>query len=114
MPQPKKHASPAARQAAYRRRTQGAHQADLLARGLPALPVIATMPGGRRWNAALSSARVLATTTLGEMEEYFQDRSEQWRESNRGAEHQDRTAAVEAALDALDEALEALEGGGTG
>ena len=43
MPQPRKHDTPAARQAAYRARTEAARSVQLAERGLPALPSIPTM-----------------------------------------------------------------------
>lgn len=101
MPQPKIHASAAARQAAYRARTEQARQAALMAKGLPPLPVIPTLPGWPRWNAALTTAQELIACTLSEMQDYFDDRSESWQESDRGEEHQERIASVEAVLDAV-------------
>jgi hypothetical protein len=101
MPQPKKYASPAARQAAYRHRCEQALQVTLAGKGLPSLPVIATMPGWPRWNASFRSAQELIADTLGEMQDYFEDRSESWQEGERGEEHQEKMASVEAVLDAL-------------
>jgi hypothetical protein len=101
MPQPKKYASPAARQAAYRQRCEQARQGTLARKGLPSLPVIATMPGWPRWNASFRSAQELIAETLGEMADYFEDRSESWQESERGEDHQEKMTSVEAVLDAL-------------
>jgi len=103
MPQPKKHASAAARQAAYRRRRDQARLAQLSVKGLPALPTIAAMPGWARWKGALQMARTLVEETLGEMQDYYGDRSQSWQESERGEEHEERMASVEAAVDALSE-----------
>jgi hypothetical protein len=105
MPQPKKHASPAARQAAYRQRCEQALQVTLAGKGLPALPVIATMPGWPRWNASFRSAHDLIAETLGEMQDYFEDRSDAWKDGERGEEHQEKTASLEAILDALSDLL---------
>lgn len=101
MPRPKIHASAAARQAAFRVRREQARQAVLAAKGLPALPPIPSMPGWARWNASFASAQEMITRTLGEMQDYFEDRSESWQEGERGEEHQEKIALVEAALDAL-------------
>jgi hypothetical protein len=101
MPQPKKYASPAARQAAYRHRCEQARQVTLAGKGLPPLPVIATMPGWSRWNASFRSAQELITETLGEMQDYFEDRSNSWQDSERGEEHQEKMASVEAVVEAL-------------
>ena len=105
MPQPKKYASPAARQAACRQRCEQARQRTLVSKGLPSLPVIATMPGWPRWNASFRSAQELITETLGEMQDYFEDRSQSWQEGERGEEHQEKMASVEAVLDALSDLL---------
>jgi hypothetical protein len=103
MPQPKLHASAAARQAAYRKRTNKALQAVLAAKGLPPMPIIATMPGWQRWNASIGAAHELIATTLAEMQNYFDDRSETWQEGDRGQEHQERIGSVEAAMESLAE-----------
>ena len=75
MPQPRVHASPAARQAAYRARCERTRQAALAAKGLPSLPSIASIPGWARWNASLKAAYELIADTAGEMHGYFDDRS---------------------------------------
>lgn len=101
MPQPKVHASAAARQSAYRARREKARQMSLAAKGLPPLPAIATLPGWSRWNASFTAAAALVAESLSEMQGYFDDRSEGWQEGERGEEHQEKMDAVEAALDAL-------------
>jgi len=101
MPQPKKYASPAARQAAYRARQENARQQTLARKGLPSLPVIATMAGWARWNASFRNAHEMIADSLGEMQDYFEDRSESWQAGDRGEEHQEKIASVEAVLDAL-------------
>lgn len=63
MPQCKLHASPAARQAAYRSRGEQARRLALDTKGLPALPVIATLPGWARWNASFTAAQELTYKT---------------------------------------------------
>jgi len=101
MPQPKQHASAAARQAAFRARREQARQAALAAKGLPSLPVISSMPGWARWNASLQAAHELIADTLGEMQDYYEARSENWQASERGEEHQEKITSAEAVLDAL-------------
>jgi hypothetical protein len=103
MPQPRKHENPAHRQAAYRARSEQTRASQLQERGLPALPAIATIPGTIRWNALFRHAEKLLCTAQAEMTDYFDDRSEAWQQSHRGAEHQERIAAVEALVEALDE-----------
>ena len=103
MPQPKKHASSADRQKDYRKRCARARQVELTGKGLPPLPAIATMPGRQRWSASLNAAHELVERTVEEMQEYFDERSEEWQEGERGEEHQERIDAVQTALDALAE-----------
>ena len=69
------------------------------------LPSIATIPGWTRWNASFTAAHALVANSLSEMQDYFDDRSESWQEGERGEEHQERIASVEAALDALAELI---------
>jgi hypothetical protein len=103
MPQPKIHASEAARQAAFRLRREQSRQAELAAKGLPALPSIPGIPGWPRWNAAFAHAQELMTETLSEMQDYFAARSESWQDRERGEEHQEKIASVEAVVEALSE-----------
>lgn len=105
MPPQRKYATNAARQQAYRARCEQARQTKLAAKGLPPLPAIATLPGWTRWNASFMAAHALIADSLSQMQDYFDDRSEVWQESDRGEEHQERIAAVEAALDALGELI---------
>jgi hypothetical protein len=101
MPQARKYATRAEQQVAYRQRCDKARKAEMAAKGLPSLPAISTLPGWPRWNASLKAANELLTRTLDEMQEYFDDRSELWQESERGEEHQERIASLETLLDAL-------------
>jgi len=103
MPQPKLHASAAVRQDSYRKRRENARRIELAAKGLPPLPTISSLPGWPRWKASVEAARVLLDQTLGEMQDYFDDRSESWQEGERGDEHQERIAAVEVAIEAMND-----------
>jgi hypothetical protein len=105
MPQPKLHASEAARQAAFRLRREQSRQAALAAKGLPALPAIPSLPGWPRWNAAFANAQELLTATLSEMQDYFDARSDSWQEGERGEAHQAKIASGEAVLDALSDLI---------
>ena len=100
MPQERKHQSAAHRQAAYRTRLEQARASQLRERGLPALPAISTMAGTVRWNAMFRHVEQMLSTAQAEMADYYDDRSESWQESDRGAEHQERLAAVEALVEA--------------
>lgn len=103
MPTPRRYATHAERQAAYRRRVAAAREQELQAKGLPPQPQVATMPGERRWATMTGQALVLLQTIQEEMQEYYEQRSEQWQESERGE-------AVGERLQALQEAIAAIEG----
>lgn len=83
MPEVRKHATNAQRQAAYRKRKEQARTQQLSARSLPPLPAIPSMPGEVRWATALKHAQHLLESTLEEMEQYYDDRSEDWQEGAR-------------------------------
>jgi hypothetical protein len=106
MPQPQKHVSHAARQAAYRLRCREARAQEQKERGLPVLPSVPTLPGTARWTAALSSARRLLETVQAEMLAYFEERSELWQEGERGQAFTDRLEALESVLSSLDDVEE--------
>ena len=105
MPQPKVHASAAERQAAFRARRERARQAEIAAKGLPPLPIIPSIPGWARWNATFRMAHDLIDGAVSEMQDYYDDRSDAWQESERGEEHQERVASAETVRDALDELI---------
>ena len=102
MPQPRLHLSPAARQRAYRKRQEDTRRQELEARGLPPLPLIASMPGNARWRQATSLAGGLLTNVAAEMQAYFDERSEEWQECERAEAHQERTDAIQEIADALE------------
>ena len=59
------------------------------------------MPGNVRWQQAISQAAGLLTMVVGEMEAYFDERSEEWQESDRAEVHQERIGSVQETVDAL-------------
>ena len=77
MPETKKHLSNAARQRAYRCRQNAARRAEQAAKGLPAL--------------------------ASEMQDYADDCSEQWQDSDKSQAFQEALELVEAARDAAQE-----------
>lgn len=101
MPQPRKHADHAARQAAYRARCARAREEEMRQRGLPPLPSIATLPGWPRWNAALHAAQHLLEQVSEEMAAYYDDRSEAWQESERGETFAERQETIAMLVDEL-------------
>jgi hypothetical protein len=60
-----------------------ARREQLAAKGLPALPALPTVPGYSRWRHAVEQARALLETVQAEMEDYAEQRSEQWQETER-------------------------------
>lgn len=95
--------SHAERQANYRRRQEEERRKQLEAKGLPALPVVASMPGTRRWRALAEQAAVLLEQLHGEMETYWDDRSESWQDSERGQ-------ALREVVDGLPELVDQVRG----
>jgi len=75
VPQPRKHANNAQRQAAYRARLRESSQ-DMLALPVAARP--SSMPSTARWRTALDRAARLLQTVAEEMRAYSDQRSERW------------------------------------
>lgn len=103
MPTPRKYQTDAERQAAYRQRQAEARHVEQQAKGLPLLPAVPTIPGTARWKALRDQAQALLETMLDEMQRYYDDRSEQWQESDRGEEFQERIDQVDIARAAVEE-----------
>jgi hypothetical protein len=97
MPTPRRYASQAERQAAYRRRQAEVRRKEQEAKGLPALPAVASIPGHARWQALLGQAELLLRTVQEEMQEYYDGRSESWQEAERGEVFRERLQAVQEA-----------------
>jgi hypothetical protein len=103
MPQPRKYANRAEQQAAYRKRRIVSDRELLAQKGLPALPAIPTMPGNARWNAMIAQAHRLLSEALVEMQDYHDDRSQEWQDSSK-AEY------LLAKLEHLQETVDQLQG----
>ena len=103
MPQPRKYASPAARQAAYHLRTEQTRREQLRAKGLPTTPAIPTIPGYPRWRRAIEQAQCLLEMVHTEMEQYADQRSEHWQESERAQTLQQQMEDVSEAQDKLND-----------
>ena len=95
MPAPRRYANQAERQAAYRHRQAEARSQAFLARGLPVPPSSATRPGPARWAALTRHAALLLHAVEEEMEAYYEQRSEEWQESERGEAFRERLEAVQ-------------------
>ena len=105
MPQPRKHASAAQRQAAYLQRQRSAVVEQLTQKGLVPLPALSTIPGQTRWRQALSQAQWLIETVSGEMQDYHDDRSESWQESEKAESFLERLDQVQSISEQLSELL---------
>ena len=86
MPQPRKYATRAEQQAAYRKRRIISDRELLAQKGLPPLPAIPTIPGNARWSAMIKQAHTLLSEAVVEMQNYHDDRSEQWQDSTKAEE----------------------------
>jgi hypothetical protein len=60
------------------------------------------MPGTARWNAALTLALRLVEEVSEQMQDYFDERSQTWQDSDRAQDFTTRLDNVEAAREALD------------
>jgi hypothetical protein len=103
MPTPRRYASPAERQAAYRRRCAALRSKELEAKGMPPLPAVASLPGHRRWQALIRQASQLLQTVQAEMGAYYEERSENWQASERGEAFLDRLQAIQETQAAVEE-----------
>jgi hypothetical protein len=101
MPQPRKYETAADKQAAYRRRCQAAYEEQMHSKGLPALPVLSQIPGRARWRSALEGACALLEQTVGEMRDYYEERSEGWQETERASALLEQLETLEGLLEEL-------------
>ena len=99
MPTPRKHANHAQRQRAYVRRREEARLAALAAKNTPGGAAIPTMPSTARWRALAELARTILQTMALEMEEYRDDRSEEWRDGEKGEAFEELIGQVAEALE---------------
>ena len=95
MPQPGKHRSNAERQSAYRQRCRHAQTALLATKGLPPLPKVASIPGWNRWNHVLAQAEQALSTVYDEMQAYYEERTDDWKDSERAETFVERMEVME-------------------
>jgi len=81
-------ATNAQRQAAYRIRRRAIIDEILSQRGLPPLPAISTIPGWPRWKEAIARIAYQMQMVETEISDYYDQRSDQWRESERADQFQ--------------------------
>ena len=103
MPTPKRYSDPAARQRAYRERQVQVRLDERNQKGLPAVPILPTMPGDRRWQTFIEQAQSALTCVQTEMQAYYDDRSEAWLEGERGESMQERLDSVASLLSDLED-----------
>ena len=84
MSAPRKYANNAERQAAYRARYASQVKIESGLRSLVAPPRIPPAMGHRRWNTMMVQACSMVETAIGEMEAYYEEKSEAWQDSERG------------------------------
>lgn len=95
MPPPRQYSDQAEKQRAYRERQAKARLAERAAKGLPAAPPVPTMPSTRRWEALLATALETIEVAREEMQAYYDERTERWQDSDRGADMTAKIAALE-------------------
>jgi hypothetical protein len=103
MPTPRQHADNAAKQRVYRQRQAEARKAEREQKGLPTAAPIPTMPSASRWTTALAHAYELLQRTQDEMQNYYDERSETWQESDKGEEFQRQLDTLESIISELDD-----------
>jgi hypothetical protein len=101
MPTPRKHTNQAQRQRAYIQRQKAAQIAVLAAKNMPAASAIPTMPSQARWKALQQQAQIALETLQAEMEDYRDERSDQWQEGEKGEAFQDTLNRIAEALQAI-------------
>lgn len=99
MPQSRQYHSNAARQAAFRRRSNQRMAALQAAKGLTPLPSGTTMPGWQRWRQVLAQAEQALRSAHEQMKEYYDERSDEWLESEKADAFTERMEAVEELID---------------
>ena len=109
MHQPRPSKSNAERQAAFRRRRTEAHAALEAAKGLPPLPAVATIPGWRRWRQVLAQAEQALRSVHEQMQSYYDERSDDWLESDKAEQFTERMDAVEELIDNVVECRSRIE-----
>ena len=105
MPTPQQYLTRAHRQRAYRKRQALAQQKQQQAKGLPPSPAIPTLASQARWRALHEQAVSALRTLQTEMQDYYDERSEAWQDSERGEAHLSRVEALESVLIDLDTCL---------
>lgn len=102
MPAPKIHATNADKQRAWRERQRSLRNAGNMA-AVPAPAGPCNIPPRKRWKALRDQAEALLTTLQEEMQAYYDDRSDDWKDGDRAGELQEELNTLEELLDTLRE-----------
>jgi hypothetical protein len=105
VPTPKRYQTNAQRQAAYRQRCAAATQALLATKRLPPLANIPSIPSHPRWRAMAANARTLLLAIGQEMNDYYDQRSDAWRDTEQADDLGEQIEAVQEAIQSLDDYL---------
>ena len=97
MPTPRKYATNAERQAAYRARCATAP---------PPGPLTPAKTGTRRWTMLVRHAHAMLQTVSEEMADYAHARTDAWHDSERGDAFQERLAVIEEVMSLLQDLSE--------
>lgn len=92
--------SNAERQAAWRSRQAERTRAVMAGRTPPA-PAIGTMPAVHRWKALQEQARNALQQLLDEQQAYYDERTEEWQESERGQDLLDQIETLDSLIEDL-------------
>jgi hypothetical protein len=98
MPRQRKYQTNGERQAAYRCRCAQAGKITQASEPIP------SAPGRRRWKAVLKAASNLLDCAVSEMQDYFDQHSEAWQDSQAGECLAEMLESVQEALATLDDA----------
>ena len=93
MPQTRIHSTNAQRQKAYRERNRLGQQGQLNL-SVPAAPALNNIPAEKRWRALMELAKHSLAIAGEEMEAYESDRSEKWKEGEKGEAFTDRMQTI--------------------
>jgi hypothetical protein len=99
MPTPRKYASNAERQAAYRTRCAASSPT--------CTPRTSSASGSRRWKGLIRHAHTLLATVAAEMAAYERQRSDAWHDSDHGERFLERSESLEEVLLLLHDLAEA-------
>lgn len=103
MATPRKYASSAERQAAYRARRSASASGGPGVGAEPQWPRIPSSPGYHRWNAMVRLAQSLTQSVVSEMTSYYETRSEGWQSSERGESFVERLESIEEVVGLMQE-----------